>query len=1102
MQESLSDLRLWKLTGRAALALGIALFPCVPGALAQFNGSIQGIVTDPSGAEVPKASVTLSNLGTNVTEATKADERGNYSFVSLAPGEYRVSAQAHGFAAVTVDVSLTTSQTLAVPLKLSLATAAQQVNVTGEAPVLDTAETRNQLTLETQALQALPLQGRNLITLVTMAPGVTGLGTISSGSPGSATDNYGTELQVDASANGRNLQGNMYVLDGLDITSDFRPGVLNLTPNPDAIAEVSVQTNTFAVDYGRASSIEMVMTTKSGTNQFHGSASDYFTTEQFWAGTEFVHNYAPFHSNNISATLGGPLIPHHQLFFFGSVEPLRASTSTGNSITSFEDPQFTAWAQQNFPNTLGTKLLTNYKPAAASATGVSETAAQAFPGSCGIAAAAFMPCNLPVIDRGIFNTTQYRNGMQYNIRVDKYFTADRIYGNFFRTTLATNTPAARPQFNTTNNYFSNSLQFNETHTFSPTTLNEAMFGYLHPQGANTETGTFTVPVISVQSVGTGFGDGFAMGVFSQPNYHWRDVLSHIRGAHNLRFGYEGWHGEALGRTAALYSQPSFTFTSLLNLVEDQPYSESGLAYDPLTGQPAKANSPNAALTTAGAFAQDIWKVSKSVTLTYGIRWDDYGNPYAINNTFLSNFYLGSGLTEDQRIANGFFQQQHRLYNHALADVFSPRAGVAWDIGGSGEWVVRGGFGIYHDWPNLGTATSGLSSNPPGFVIPTFYAGTASSPAFALGTSNTYPFGFPYPPLTATSLDSHGGLAGEQLSVGGINPNLLTSSTYIYTATLEHSLGKAVVASIGYSGQRSENLLGGSGISNATNNTFYSWDINRFSGDLLQCNCSVPTRLNPSFGTINYSTNTSESQYNAVIAAIRARFSSRGFLDLSYTHSRSYDDAGTYPTTTNIHQYWSPSLWDVPHRLSLAWSYQVPGFGNGHGWRGHLTNGWTVSGTTILQSGTPFTVMTSAPFSPLRNSAGQITGYAPGSGDFNADGDNYDYPDVASYAAGDSRQAYLSGVFTKANFPAPSLGAEGNERVNGFRNPGFAETDAALAKDTSLSERVKFQLRFEFYNIFNRVNLGAVDSGLTDSTFGRVTSQLNPRWIQLGARVSF
>ena len=279
-------------------------------AYAQFSGSIEGIVRDPSGGRIPRATLTLLSTTTNVTKSTTSDADGNYRFVSLAPGEYQISAKAQGFSEVKVEVSLRTSQTLALPLSLPVASAQQVVEVTGEAPVLNAAESRNQQTLETQELHSLPLAGRNMLNLVTLAPGVTGLGTVAFGSPGSAVDNYSTELQVDASANGRNLNGNMYILDGLDVTSDYRQGVLNLVPNPDVIQEASIQTNTFSVEYGRASSIQMVMTTRSGAEKFHGAVSDYFTSQQLWAGTEFVHKYQPFHSNNMSATIGGPIIPH------------------------------------------------------------------------------------------------------------------------------------------------------------------------------------------------------------------------------------------------------------------------------------------------------------------------------------------------------------------------------------------------------------------------------------------------------------------------------------------------------------------------------------------------------------------------------------------------------------------------------------------------------------------------------------------------------------------------------------------------------------------------------------------------------------------------
>src|SRR5580704_772498 len=466
--------------------LRTAVFFCLSaifatGASAQFNANISGTVQDPTDANVVGATVTLTNVSTGAELSTKSDNLGIFRFVSLAPGDYKIAIEAPGFATSTISFALLTEQTLNLPIHLAVASVAQKLEVTTELPVIDTADSRTELTLESQAVANLPLQGRNLIALTTIAPGVVGLGLVG-GSPGSAADNYSTETQVDASANGRGSVGNMYVMDGMDVTSDIRPGVLNLTPNPDSIQEMTVQPNTFSVEYGRASSIQMVMTSKYGTDQFHGNVSDYYTYQGLWAGTEFVHKYAPFHSNNYSGSIGGPIIPHHQFFFFFAIEPLRSTASTGSQSQTFEDPAFTAWAQQNFPNTLGTSLLTKYTPSKATVTGVAETAADIFPTTCGTAATFGLPCNTAMIDNGVFNSASYRNGLQWNARIDKYFGTDRLYGNFYRTTLDTDAPTVRPAFTTTNTFTTDSLQVNETHTFSGHTLNEALFGYNKVQG--------------------------------------------------------------------------------------------------------------------------------------------------------------------------------------------------------------------------------------------------------------------------------------------------------------------------------------------------------------------------------------------------------------------------------------------------------------------------------------------------------------------------------------------------------------------------------------------------------------------------------------------
>jgi hypothetical protein len=280
----------------------------------------------------------------------------------------------------------------------------------------------------------------------------------------------------------------------LDVTSSIRAGVLNLTPNPDSIQETSIQSNTYNVDYGRASSIQMLMTTKSGTNQYHGNASDYFTYQGVLARSEFTQTYAPFHSNNISATIGGPMVPGHNIgFFFFAIEPLRASAASPTNV-SFEDPQFTAWAQSNFPNTLGTLLLTKYPVSKISNQAVQSTANTLYAGTCGTAATFFLPCNTAMVDTANFSPTSYRNADQYNFRLDKDFKADRLYGSFYRTTLSDNTPNVRSAFGITNQFYQWAVQVNETHTFSPSTLNEAAFAGMRVEGIDGVSGLFSVPL--------------------------------------------------------------------------------------------------------------------------------------------------------------------------------------------------------------------------------------------------------------------------------------------------------------------------------------------------------------------------------------------------------------------------------------------------------------------------------------------------------------------------------------------------------------------------------------------------------------------------------
>src|SRR3954447_11057448 len=377
-------------------------------AFAQFTASIQGVVQDPTGAGVAKATIHLVNVATGNTTVASSDESGNYRFISLAPGSYKITAEAAGFSKSEANVTLLTEQNLNVPIALKVGSISESVVVSTEAPVVDTADSRVHLTLENQAVAQLPIIGRNLVTLVTMAPGVSGLGTSTSGSPASGVDNYSTEEQVDASANGQGQNNNQYVVDGLDVTSGIRQGVLNLTPQPESIQETSVQVNTYSVEHSRAAGLQTIFTTRSGTDQYHGTASDWFNYQGMYASQHFVgYPYKPFHSNNMDFSIGGPVVPHHHgAFFYFAVEPLRSSASAGGSVT-FAAPEFIQFSQNKYPGTVGTHVMTTYLPSGVAGITVQQTAADVFGSACGTGGGKNgVPCDLPMIDIGSFGSTQ------------------------------------------------------------------------------------------------------------------------------------------------------------------------------------------------------------------------------------------------------------------------------------------------------------------------------------------------------------------------------------------------------------------------------------------------------------------------------------------------------------------------------------------------------------------------------------------------------------------------------------------------------------------------------------------------------------------------
>ena len=1065
---------------------------------AQFSSNVQGVVADQSGALVPGVTVTARNLETQVGVTTQTNESGVYRISSLAPGRYEITAELSGFQPAKAEVRLETAQTAGVNLTLAVAGATEQVSVTGAIQVFNPAETRVQTTIRTETLQDLPLQGRNFLGLVALGEGITGRGAVGGGAPADAPDNFSTEKTVEASGNGRNYSGNQFTVDGLNVTSNILQGVANLSPNPDSVQEIAVQTNTFNVENGRGSSVQVAITTKSGTNDYHGTGSYFFTNENLRARTFFTTKYEPFSRHDMSATFGGPII-RNQTFFFASVQPLRSRVSQATSVITFEAPAFVEYARRTYPNSIGTSLLTTYPLDQVETTGTAQTARDIFGGACGTAATGNIPCDLPMVAEGRFKPSPYRNAIQYSARADHYLrnNKDRLYFNLYKVDLDTEQIGRRKGFYGVDNNNTSAYQGSWMHVFTPALLNELSYGQIRVQGSVGDSPgiPFRVPDININYQSTGINAGWGPATFIQHNYNWRDVVTWVRGAHSLKLGAEAWMGDDDARFRAPYERPNFQFNNLLDLVRDQPYQEGGVNYDPITGQVANGAYRHL-LNTAGAFVQDEWKPRSNLTVTMGIRWDDYGNPHPDKNTRMGNVFLGSGSSLDEQFANAAVKQVDAVYAHRLNKNFSPRAGVAWAPGSGDRWLVRGGMGLYHNWIPLGEANR-VRQNPPGLITPTFRIGDPIQPVLSIGTSDRPPFGFTYPAIPAGQLDQRGGIVGARPGAGGIDRNITADSTLIYNLGLERQLPRHFVAGLAYSGSYTWNGLFGS-------------NFNRFAGDLLDGRLD---RLNPSFGTIYYELNANKIYYNAVLLSAR-QVVGRSSFQASYTLSKveDYGQAGTRvnrdpgyatPTQHNLSQYRAAADWDVRHRFSFAESYVLPDPSNQSKLLTRLAGGWQITGTGILQTGTPFTVFSDAPFAPVLDATGRVVGLQPNSGDYNADGVNFDFPNApGTLPSSFGRPQYVNGVFPVSSFTLPAPGQEGNLKRSAFRNPGFINIDMSVIKNNRITSDINAQFRFEVFNVLNRVNLGGVNGNLASSTFGRSTTTYDPRIIQLGVRVIF
>ena len=1100
-------------------AVGAALLFMMSGlALAQFNSSIEGTVTDASGAVVSEVDIRVTNEATGLESTTKSSNMGYYRVPALAAGHYRVEASKEGFnTAVQNGVVVDVARVQAVPLTLSVGHVDTKVEVTGTPPVVETSEAHiSELTTAQEAI-ALPLAGRNVLNVLAQTPGVTGSGLVSDRA--GANDIFNAANAPSVTANGQRGSSNGFYVDDTSVNDNPDGGSAKLSPNLESIQEVRVSVNNYSAQYGRNSSVLTQMTTKSGTNQIHGSLFEYHTDNKLTARNVFQNTPNPVtgrilpvsRRNEFGGSIGFPIRKDHT-FIFASYDQLKSSQGS-TSVGVVETPEFASFLAANYPNNISNTLVSSYPgtlaPNAAPITVAQEMATVGL-GSCTGTNSIGMPCDMPLLQPGVLSTSSPRTGLQWNVRADQIFGggSNRLYANFFRMTANQSTPGLRPAFDTSPPAEADFASLNYIHIFSPALVNEAAMGFTLDYGASPLSHP-SVPAINVTGI-SGFGGGWGPAGFVQNDFHWRDMVSYNRGSHSFKVGFDIYRDQDNAPFTGPTLRPTFNFSNVFDFATDTPFSENNINFNAETGGLPFQNFGYRS-TTYGFYVQDDWKLRRNLTLNLGVRWDFSGNPTEVNGD-MTNLELGSGSSLAEQIAGAKVVRVDQMFTKDRKGYFAPRVGFVWDPTGQGKFSVRSGFGIFYDrWPNK--VWSDATRNNPPFVA----SATASTqnpsgpqPVYALGTTDTSPYGFVYPPITP-GLNPAGGPTGYLATVGGADQAIKYAYAENWFLGVQYSPARDWVVEADYVGSGGRHL-------------YTVIDRNRFAGDLIQ-NQNTLQRLNPFFASVNYGDNSASSSYNGGTVSLRKIFSRSYTFQTSYTLGKAIDDVNAvgpgsgavYAAVVDAYNVGfqrglSPN--DVRQKVALNFVANLPSLSHTAAPIRYILGGWEASSLAIFQSGLPSTIFTSANFQPVWNDAGCATTVTPScqvigntGGDYNADGNTYDLPNRPSFSLNKSydRSDYLTGLFSASDFTAPALGQEGTVGRNTVHGPGMAQVDFSLMRNFKLpwfQEHSNLQLRAEAYNLFNRVNLNNFDGNLASGTFGKATGVFTPRSFQFGARLEF
>jgi hypothetical protein len=1080
----------------AALFLVMGL--CAPNLRPQYTtASLGGTVLDASGAVVPEAAVTLRNIETGLMKATRTATNGSFLLPGLTVGEYRLTVEKAGFSTyVREGIKLAVDQAAALTVTLEVGQAAQQVTVLGDVNPISTREATIGQTIDQTRVIDLPLNGRQVQSLVFLAAGTTDL-----------SDRYcgvncegGTYPgQQQAGVSGSGPGGVNYQLDGAGHNDVYLNANLPF-PNPDAIQEFRLEANNLSAVYGDGAAVVNVVS-KSGTNELHFDLFEFLRNGKLNARNFFAADQDSLKRNQFGGSAGGPM-KKDKLFFFGTYQGTRIRTAPGGQIAFVPTA---AERSGDFSDVLpGTQLVdpvsgapyaNNQIPA-----GQINPVAQYF--------LKYIPLpNGPDRQLTYVGGAQVQNEDQFTGKIDYNAGAHVFSGRYFFTNFDQPAVISKTNLlqdaNTGNKVRVQTVSINHRYASSPNLLFNTWIGYHRQIGGSLSSAPFsfadagvsiaapTPPELRV-NVGGGFGiNTNHIGDFNRTGWTIREGVTLVKGNHQFQFG-----GEAVRigvNVRNTYHQSGlFQFSNQLTgdnvadfLVGRATFFlQGGGEFLVLNG------------TKWSAFLQDDWKINDRLVLNLGLRWDPYF-PFTEDKGRIVCFLPG---VQSARYPNAplgmVFGGSHHdpgcpaNGSNANAGNFAPRLGFAYRLTGDGKTSLKGGVGIYYSTP----ATAGYTN---------FADNAPFSPQFGLSVVNfSDPFGSagipnPFPAQYAPNIPTTNAAFTLPTTITlAFQPDYRLPAIATWNLTIERELAKNWLVRAAYVANKGTHL--------------YQSDFKGYGqlnpaiyipGNSSEDN-TQQRRIYQNFGSIGQLGSYNNSNYNSLQLTVEKRLG-LGFSILgNYTWSKNMDDFapegpafGNYGLTNpfNRHFDYGRSDDDIAHQFHFSGVWQIPHL-SVTGPANSLLNGWELTGIWTWRGGFPLSI-----YSGLDNSFSA-------QGQDRADLIKGGNPQLSS---GRSHGAQVAEFFDTTFFGPNAIGTYGSSGKNNLRGPRMSNVDASLLKRFTITERFALQFRAEFFNLFNNVNFAPPQTGLlaidniqSDESFGQILAAGAPRTIQFALKLIY